>query len=243
MREGGAVMSVVPEDIIGNIASGNINFESLTGWTDSIYEMVSSNSIVLSAWNNFVASNQFIRANLSIIFLVISLLVAFYGQKLTNVIKFVTVFTVSFCLAACYISRPLEILADLPEWVAPLIVAILVTAFGDWLFNLLAGAAAALPAYVLIMNPFYPIPFIGGNQVVAALAAIVSLIVCFVYRKYLGRAGYALLGGFLTAQAIRNFYDYTTFLPTLGKWLPYVVAIAIAIVGYIHQHKTRRRFY
>ena len=73
MREGGAVMSVVPEDIIGNIASGNINFESLTGWTDSIYEMVSSNSIVLSAWNNFVASNQFIRANLSIIFLVISL--------------------------------------------------------------------------------------------------------------------------------------------------------------------------
>ena len=236
-------MPVVPEDIIGNIASGNVNFESLTGWTDSIYDMVSSNSIVLTAWNNFVASSPFISTNISLILLAGALLVAFYGQKFASAIKFIMVYTVSFCLAACYISVPLAILADLPEWVAPLIVATLVTAFGDWLFNLLAGAAAALPVYVLIMNPFYPIPFIGGNQVVAVLAAIVSLIVCYVYRRYLGRAGYALLGGFLTAQAIRNFYDYTTFLPTLGKFLPYVVAIAIAIVGYIHQHKTRRRFY
>ena len=236
-------MPVVPEDIIGNIASGNVNFESLTGWTDSIYDMVSSNSIVLTAWNNFVASSPFISTNISLILLAGALLVAFYGQKFASAIKFIMVYTVSFCLAACYISVPLAILADLPEWVAPLIVATLVTAFGDWLFNLLAGAAAALPVYILIMNPFYPIPFIGGNQVVAVLAAIVSLIVCYVYRRYLGRAGYALLGGFLTAQAIRNFYDYTTFLPTLGKFLPYVVAIAIAIVGYIHQHKTRRRFY
>ena len=205
--------------------------------------MVSSNSIVLSAWNGLISSSPFICANLSIIFLVGALLVAFYGQKFASVIKFVSVFTVSFCLSACYVSVPFSILADLPEWVAPLVIAVLCTAFGDYLFKVLAIAAAALPAYVLIMNPFYPIPFIGGNQVVAVLAAIVSLIVCFIYRRYLGRAGYALLGGFLAAQAIRNFYDYTTFLPTLGKWLPYVVAIAIAIVGYIHQHKTRRRFY
>lgn len=236
-------MTGMPGDIIADIASGNVSFISLTEWTNSIYDTISSNSIVLSAWNGFISSSPFISANLSIIFLVGALLVAFYGQKFASVIKFVSVFTVSFCLSACYVSVPLSILADLPEWVAPLTIAVLCTAFGDYLFKVLAIAAAALPAYVLIMNPFYPIPFIGGNQVVAVLAAIVSLIVCFIYRRYLGRAGYALLGGFLTAQAIRNFYDYTTFLPTLGKWLPYVVAIAIAIVGYIHQHKTRRRFY
>ena len=236
-------MTGMPGDIIADIASGNVNFISLTEWTNSIYDMISSNSIVLSAWNGFISASPFICANLSIIFLVGALLVAFYGQKFASVIKFVSVFTVSFCLSACYVSVPLSILADLPEWVAPLAIAVLCTAFGDYLFKVLAIATAALPAYVLIMNPFYPIPFIGGNQVVAVLAAIVSLIVCFIYRRYLGRAGYALLGGFLTAQAIRNFYDYTTFLPTLGKWLPYVVAIAIAIVGYIHQHKTRRRFY
>ena len=236
-------MSAMPGDIIGDIASGNVSFESLTGWTDSIYEMVSSNSVVLTAWNNLVSSSPFISANLSIIFLVASLLVAFYGQKFSEVIKFVLVFSVSFCLAACYVSVPLSILAGIPEWVAPLVIAILCTAFGDWLFKLLAIAAAVLPVYVLIMNPFYPIPVIGGNQVIAVVAAIISLIVCFTYRRYVSRAGYALFGGFLAAQAIREFYDYTTFLPTLGKWLPYVVAIAIAIIGYIHQHKTRRRFY
>ena len=236
-------MTIIPGDIIGDITSGNISFDSLSGWTGSIYEMVSSNSVVLTAWNNFVSSHPFINANLSIILLVGALLVAFYGQKFAEAIKFITVFVVSFCLAACYVSPPLEILAGIPEWVAPLVVAILCTAFGDYLFKVLAIAAAALPAYVLIMNPFYPIPFIGGNQAVAVIAGILCLIPAFIFRRYFSRAGYALYGGFLTAFAIRRIYDYTTFLPTLGKYLPYVVAIAIAIIGYIHQHKTRRRFY
>ena len=236
-------MTIIPGDIIGDITSGNVSLDSLSGWTDSIYEMVSSNSVVLTAWNAFVSSSPFISTNLSIIFLLGALFVAFYGQKFAAAIKFVSVFVVSFCLAACYISPPIEILAGIPEWVAPLVIAILVTAFGDVLFYALSVGAVVVPVYVLIMNPFYPIPFIGGNQVVAVVAAILCLIPAIIFRRYLGRAGYALLGGILSAMAIRRIYDYTTFLPTLGKYLPYAVAIVIAIIGYIHQHKTRRRFY
>lgn len=236
-------MAAIPGNIIADITSGNISVDSLTEWTNSVYDMVSSNSVVLTAWNKLVASSAFISTNLSIILLIGALVIAFYGQKFSEAIKFVSVYVVTFCLSACYISPPLNILANLPEWVIPVVVATLCTAFGDYLFKVLALFLATYPAYFLIMNPFWPIPYVGGNQAVAIAAGAVSLIVYFIFRRHLSRMGYALVGGFLTALAIRRFYDYTTFLPTLGKWLVLVVTIAVAIVGYIHQHKTRRRFY
>ena len=236
-------MAAIPGNIIADITSGNVSVNSLTEWTNSVYEMVSSNSVVLTAWNKFVASNAFISANLSILLLAGALLIAFYGQKFGEIIKFVSVYVVTFCLSACYISPPLQILADLPEWVVPVVVATLCTAFGDILFKVIAIFLATYPAYFLIMNPFLPIPFIGGNKIVAIIAAIISAIVCFIFRRHCSRLGYAVVGGFLTALAIRRFYDYTTFLPTLGKWLIPLVTIIVAVIGYIHQHKTRRRFY
>ena len=205
--------------------------------------MVSSNSVVLTAWNKFVTSNAFISTNLSILLLAGALLIAFYGQKFSEAIKFVSVYVVTFCLSACYISPTLQILADLPEWVVPVVVATLCTAFGDILFKVIYLFLATYPAYFLIMNPFFSLPFVGGNQVVAIAAGAVSFIVCLIFRKYASRLGYAVVGGFLTALAIRRFYDYTTFLPTLGKWLIPLVTIIVAVIGYIHQHKTRRRFY
>ena len=234
-------MSAIPGNIIADVTSGNITIDSLTEWTNSVYEMVSSNSVVLTAWNKLVASNAFISTNLSIILLIGALVIAFYGQKLGLVIKFFSVYIVTFCLSAAYVSPSLHILTDLPEWVAPFIIATLCTAFGDIFFKVLSIFLATYPAYFLIMN--LPIPLIGGNLALAIIAAIASAIAYFVFRRYMSRLGFAVYGGFLTALAIRRFYDYTTFLPTLGKWLIPLVTIIVAVIGYIHQHKTRRRFY
>ena len=231
----------MPVNIISDIASGNISVDSLTEWTKSVYAMVSSNSLVLSAWNGLLASSAFIRTNLSIILLVGALLIAFYGQKLSEYIKFISVYVITFCLSAAYISPSLHILTDLPEWVVPVVIATLCTAFGDIFFKVLSIFFATYPAYFIIMN--LPIPVLGGNIAFAVIAAVASAIAYFVFRRYMSRLGFAVYGGFLAALAIRRFYDYTTFLPTLGKWLIPAVTIVIAIIGYIHQHKTRRRFY
>ena len=235
-------MAAIPGNIFGEIMSGSITLESADQWAKSVYETVVSNNTVLAMWDKFVTSNAFISANFTLILLAGALFIAFFGRRYAYPIKVFTSFVVTFCLCAAYVSPLLDAFFEIPHWIVPLIAASISAVLCRLMYIVLVGFAVVGSCYFVIMGPAASLPYVGGNQTAAIGVSVVALLLFFFFRRHAERIAFAILGGFLTALVLREFYDYTTFLPTLGKWLVLVVTVAVAIPGFIHQHKTRRRY-
>ena len=236
-------MAAIPGNIFGEIMSGSVTLESADRWAKSVYETVVSNNTVLAMWDKFVTSNAFISANFTLILLAGALFIAFFGRRYAYPIKVFTSFVVTFCLCAAYVSPILDAFFEIPHWIVPLVAASVSAVLCRIIYLVFVGAAIVGACYFVVMGPAASIPFIGGNQAAAIGVAIAAVLLFFFFRKHAERICFALLGGFLAALVLRRFYDYTTFLPTLGKWLILVVTIAVAIPGFIYQHKHRRKYF
>jgi len=227
--------------IIDNILESNVDLSQLSPWLDSVYETVITNTTILGIWDKYVTSNAFLSVNLKLILLACAFLVAFYGRKLANPIRFVTAFVVSFCLSVCYVAPLLDIFVVIDHWIIPLVIACICAILCRYIYIGVLGAAIIYPVYTLLMSPTLAIPYVSGNAVMAVLASIAAFLVFLIFRKHIERFGYSLIGGFLAAEVIRRFYDYTTLLPDYGTLLILALTLVIAIAGFVFQEKTGKK--
>ena len=76
------------------------------------------------------------------------------------------------------------------------------------------------------------------------LIVVINAKLVFVLLKYVEILGTAVLGGYFSALCIKTMYDFTAleFLQGYETVAYYVVIGFIALLGFIFQFKTRRRY-
>ena len=223
-------------------AKAEYDFSAISAWMSAVYETVVANTTILDIWNGGVSSLSFLAPYLSAIFLVFSLLVAFFGKKLGEPIKFIAVFVVSFCLGVCYISPLLDPFVELPHWIMGVIVAAVCAVLYKFICIALVVLVIGYSTFMVVMRPDVLSPFLSENLTAALIVTAVVLILVFVFKKYTELLGFAVLGGWLTSLSLKGIYDYTTIVGENGWVLMLILTVIVSVPGFIVQSKMRRRF-
>ena len=224
------------------IVNAEYDFRSIGAWLNSVYENVVANTTILDIWNDGVSSLAFLAPYISLILLLGSLIITFFGKKLSEPIKFIAVFVISFCLGVCYISPLLDPFVELPHWVMGLIVGAVCAVLCKFIYIAIVIFIVGYFSYMTVLRPDVLTPFLGENTTAAIVVAAVMLLMVFILRRITEPIGFAIFGGWLTALSIRGLYDYTTLLAENGEILILVVTLLVAIPGAIVQLRMRRKY-
>ena len=175
------------------------------------------------------------------------LLMAFFGKKLLPVTKFVSFFAIGFGLGVYFIQPLVEDIVSIPAWISGLVVGILAAIICRFLYVIFFGVA--------VFYAVYTVCYAGLGETLANFAfdkalifmaiAAVAVILAFILRRFVEMLYTSALGGYVLAGLIAaNLYDYTTlgFLNGI-EWVgTLVVTVVIALLGFVIQVKTRKRY-
>ncbi len=185
-----------------------------------------------------------VAAYLPFILLALYAVVAFFGERLFGILRFLSFFATGFILGVYWLSPlVLEIIPTLPTWVIGTVAGIVAAVLSKALYFIALVVVAGYSAYLVSMSGMV-LPSIAGNYIVGIIVMAVAVVLVIVLRKFIARFGTAMLGGFGIATVVRGWYDYTTLSPFVGReWLGVLVAtLIVALIGFAVQHKIRERY-
>ena len=229
-------------EFFASILEAKFDFLLIGEWINSVYANVIANTTILDIWNDGVSALAPLAPYLSALFLLASLVVAFFGKKLAEPIKFVSIFAIAFCLGVCYIAPLLDPFVVLPHWIMGLIVAAVCAVLYKFIYVAIVSIGVGYSVYMIVMRPDVFTAILAGNVTASLLIAAVALTLLFVFRKYTELVGFAFFGAWLTALCVKSLYDYTALVDNNGWILTLIFTIAIAIPGTIVQFKMRKRY-
>ena len=226
----------------GDLKEANFDFTAIGEWIGAVYDTVVENTTVLDIWNGGVSTLSFLAPYLLLIFLLGSLVITFFGKKLSKPIEFIAIFVIAFCLGTCYISPLLDPFVELPHWIMGLIVAAVAAVLYRFVYIVLVVIAFGYSVYMIVYRPDVLTPLLSGNYVTALIAAAVVLLLLFIFRNFTEAVGFAVFGAWLTALTVRGFFDYTVWLGENGYILVWILTLIVAIPGSIVQIKMRKKY-
>lgn len=242
MRKGGDDVPVDLGAFFADLAEARFDFVAMGDWINSVYENVIANTTVLDIWNGGLDSLSFLTPYITLVLLLGSLVVTFFGKKLAEPVKFVSIFVIAFCLGTCYISPLLDPFIELPHWIMGLIVAAVAAVLYKFIYIFLIVSTIGYSVYMVVYRADVMTSLLSGNVISAIAVAAVVLLVLFLLRKYAELIGFSVFGAWLTALSIRGFFDYTTWVEENGWILIVFLTVIIAIPGAIVQFKMQKKF-
>ncbi len=226
----------------GDLKEAKFDFTAIGEWIGSVYDTVVENATVLDIWNGGVSSLSFLAPYLLLVFLIGSLVITFFGKKLSKPIEFIAIFVIAFCLGTCYISPLLDPFIELPHWIMGLIVAAVTAVLYKFVYITLVIAVFGYSVYMTVYRPDVLTPLLSGNYVAALAVAGIVLLLLFILHRYTEAIGFAVFGAWLTALSLKGFFDYTVWLGENGYILVWILTLIIAVPGSIVQIKMRKKY-
>ena len=218
------------------------NFADIGEWISSVYSEVLANTTLVDIWNGGVSSLSGIAPYLLLIFLLGSLVIAFFGKKLATPIKFLTIFVLAFCLGTCYISPLLDPFIVIPHWIMGLIVGAVAAVLYKFVYVVLVISTIGYSVYMTVYRADVLTSLFSENAVVALAIAGVVLLLLFIFRKYTEMVGFAVFGAWLSALTLNALFNYTTWLGDNGAILIWIFTAVISVPAIIVQFKMRKKF-
>ncbi len=225
-----------------SLKEARFGFADIGEWISSVYATVVDNTTLVDIWEGGLTSLSGIAPYILIFFLVGSLVIAFFGKKLSEPIKFLTIFVIAFCLGTCYISPLLDSFIVIPHWIMGIIVGAVAAVLYKFVYIVLIVASIGYSLYMTVYRPDVLTALFSGNAVMALAIAAVVLLLLFIFRKYTEMVGFAVFGAWLSAITVKALFDYTAWLGDNGVVLVWVFTAVIATLGTVVQFKTRKRF-
>ena len=219
-------------------------------WTSlvGLWQAVLESPGIVSFWDWLMTVLAPALPFIAYIFIAIGAIICFFGQKIIGILKFVATFAAGFIIGVHFLAPLIPESIPIPPWVIGLVIAIVLAVFYKFIYFGVYGVAIIYSVYRLCMQSFYleenPDPTVG-RMIVSIVVAIVVLILACIFVKYAEMVMTAMLGSFIVFFAFsKGVFDLWS-IPALGEksWiLAFVLILVLAVVGFIVQFKTRRRY-
>lgn len=181
-----------------------------------------------------------------IVLIVLSSLQLFFGKKLLPLSRFLAAAGMGYAVGVVTISPIINNIFVLPNYVSGIVMAIVAGVLSKFIYYI--GIAVGV-GYISYMVSFSAAILPGitvytkGNAVICAIVAVVAVILVLLLLKFIEMAGTAFLGAFLISElVIANYVNYPAFIPMDPTVVKYVAVGIVALIGFIVQYKTRRRY-
>ena len=179
-----------------------------------------------------------------IVLMVLALVVALFGKRMFGLLKFLGGFFAGFCVGVVFLAPKLTFL---PSYVTGAVIGLVVALLMKFLYYVIVVAGVGYSAYYVAFSAAV-LPavfnFTKGNLLFSAIVAVVAVVLVLVLLKWVEMLGTALVGAYVLTYALTFVYDVRTigFLANYGDIPLYVIMGVVALVGFIIQVKTRKKY-
>ena len=239
-------------DLINKFIDASVTFGDIGAWFGGVFEKVAGEGS--TAAHYFGVAKDFLAGVLPYVWILpaalvlLSLVQVFFGKKLLGLQKFLACFAVGFASGAAYVTPLISGLGlgiNIPDWIVGLVIGVVAALLYKLVYFLAYVGAAGAATYVLCVSGILPeaVASFTKDRIVAIVAAVVVIVLALVLRKFIEMLGTAALGGWtlaLSAQALAASL-VTDFL-AFDTWLFFVIMGVAALLGFIVQVATRRRY-
>ena len=181
--------------------------------------------------------------------LVLSLIQLFAGKKLLNFQKFVACFVLGFAYGVVFLAPLVETVVPLPyHWISGVVVGVIAALLCKPVYFVgYVGAAAYAAYFVCFSASVLPelTAYTQGNMVYSLVAAAVAVVLVLIFRKWIEMIGTSVLGAWCTYLCVDTLAGGLANIEALAPSIDIVMWASIAVValiGFIVQVKTRRRY-
>jgi hypothetical protein len=231
-------------EFFNTLKNAEFTFGSIIDWILSIFRSVPLDPDNAYIWQFIKDSyNSYLLVS-SIIAICLAVAIAFFGQKMTGILKFCFFFAVGFSVGVRYLAPIIPESINIKSWIIGLVVAVVVAVLYKYLYYLLLIAAVGYSVYRLAFTVFMTqSPDFSFMRCAVCLSiSAVFVIIALIFNKWLERLLTSFLGGYLVAVAFNyGIYRFTS-LPFLDgiEWVgTLVIGAVIAIPAFIVQVKKR----
>ena len=237
-------------DIINSFVDGSVTFGSIGEWFGEIFGAVTAEGSAAARY--FEIAKNFLEDVLPFAWIIpavlalLSLIQVFAGKKLLGLQKFLASFVAGFALGAEYVTPLISDLGiSIEDWIVGLIVGAIAALLCKLVYFLAYVLAAGASTYILCVSGILPeaVSVYTKDMIVAIVATAVVIVVALLLRKFIEMLGTAALGGWTLVLSIEAIMGvFVAGFSHFEAWLFYVIMGVAALVGFIVQVATRRRY-
>lgn len=233
--------------IITEIIGARYDYERIIRFIEKTIDALKGDPTISSLWEAGLSALSAVIPYLAVVFLALALVETFFGAKLMTLQKLIASFVGGFVVGVHWISPIVDTVFVVAPWIVGLVIGAVALILFNFCYFVFIIGVAGYPVYYLCYNAA-AIPQLTGftkeNMIFSAIAAAVAVIIVCLLLKYVEIVGTSLLGGYFSALCIKTMYDFTTleFLQGYETISFYVVIGVIALLGFVFQFKTRRRY-
>ncbi len=234
-------------EFFNSIINGTFDFIAIGEVLKGFFNNVLANPGVAGVWNSALGMLKSLGIIFPVILLALSLVELLFGKKLMSIQRFILCAAVGYGIGVVVVSPMINQVFALPDYVSGAVIAIVLAVLCKYIYFAAVAVAVGYSAYLTCINPaILPIALpTQNNTVISLVVALVAILIVFLLLKYVEMLGTSVLGAFcITRVVIANFFDYRTigFIANFA-WIVDIVLIAIiALIGFIVQVKTRKRY-
>lgn len=231
-----------------NLKEAKFEFRYIWSQIVQLYYNITANPNIQVIWNGLMKTIAPIFTFVIIGFIALSVMGAFFGQKMLGFFKFCFFFVVGFALGVHLLAPIIPPVIKIPAWIIGLVVALVASVLYRFLYYGLYAAVVGHSAYYLCYHGFFlinPPAFTVTRALVCLLIAVGVVALAFAFRKYVEMLGTAALGGWLSTMLfIWYIYNFTKWPIFAGKeWIGILIlSTLVGAFGLVFQFKTRRRY-
>lgn len=234
-------------EFINTFITGGFDFKALGEFFAMTFDSIKNHGDLMWTWNTILEATSSFAFVFPIVFIAFGLIEILFGKKVLPVVRFLFCVVSGYVAGVLYIAPLVNNMVELPSYIAGTVIAIVAAVLCKFLYFLLLAVAAGYSVYIVSINGMIPVvaDITKGNWLVGVIAVGVAVILAFVLRKFIEMAGTSVLGAFIISKTvIANYFDYRTldFLGEFG-WIAEIVIVSLlALIGFIIQVKTRKRY-
>ncbi len=233
--------------IFDNIKKGIFNLGSLKELYVSQSDAFKTDADIAPIMDKITGWLGFVAPYMAYILLAVGLVVALFGKKLLPLGKFVGFFLVGFGAGVLYLSPLVDKLFEIPSWIVGLIIGVVAALLCKIFYYIVVAFASGYAMYSVCYSASVLPQLTGytkGNTLYSIIAGVVAIVLVLLLLKWLEMLGTAYLGGYLFAVSLNTATKFMSldFIKSYANIVFWVIVGIVALVGFIVQVKTRRRY-
>ncbi len=216
-----------------------------TGSGTDIITNFFGNADVAAAWEDLWASIAPYEAYIPLVLIVLGAVTLFMGRRFFGAFKFIACFAVGYVLGAVVVAPMVATVLPTDASVVGIAVGVVFGVLSQVIYIVAIGGGSGLLTYMFVSEA--AIAELGqldddGMLICIAISVAVAFI-AFVVLKYFEMGVTAIVGAYLVSLGIvSGVFDFTLLFPGSEMLVEIAVIAILAVIGFIVQVKTRKRY-
>ena len=229
-----------------SVMNAEFDFSILGQFFGGYIWTVTNNAELLGMWNAFFSAIAPYAYVVPIVLIVLCAIVIFFGKKLVPLIRFLACIVVGYVVGVITVSPLINQIFVLPNYVSGIVIAIVAGVLAKFIYYIGIVLGVGYISYMVCFRAAI-VPaltnYTKGNAIASLIVALIAIVLVLLLRKLIEMGATAFAGAFFISEiVIANYFNYTTVIAVDPVIVKYVAVGIVALVGFIVQYKTRKRY-